>query len=135
MSAASRAPSSKSHEAVRFSSAGHDRRQRAPSLIGELNADAAVHGILVQLPLPPQIDASRIIAAVDPAKDIDGFHRSMPAGWPRDCRRWRPCTPVGCIKLARWWHASLSGLDAVVIGRSNIVGKPLVQLLLARTRQ
>ena len=100
-------------------------------LIGELNADAAVHGILVQLPLPPQIDASRIIAAVDPAKDVDGFHPLNAGRLASGLPALAPCTPVGCIKLAKAVHASLSGLDAVVIGRSNIVGKPLVQLLLA----
>jgi methylenetetrahydrofolate dehydrogenase (NADP+) / methenyltetrahydrofolate cyclohydrolase len=100
-------------------------------LIGELNTDAAVHGILVQLPLPPQIDASRIIAAVDPAKDVDGFHPLNAGRLASGLPALAPCTPVGCIKLAKAVHASLSGLDAVVIGRSNIVGKPLVQLLLA----
>jgi methylenetetrahydrofolate dehydrogenase (NADP+)/methenyltetrahydrofolate cyclohydrolase len=100
-------------------------------LIGELNADPAVHGILVQLPLPPQIDASRIIAAVDPAKDVDGFHPLNAGRLASGLPALAPCTPVGCIKLAKAVHASLSGLDAVVIGRSNIVGKPLVQLLLA----
>ena len=100
-------------------------------LIGELNHDAAVHGILVQLPLPPQIDASRIIAAVDPAKDVDGFHPLNAGRLASGLPALAPCTPVGCIKLAKAVHASLSGLDAVVIGRSNIVGKPLAQLLLA----
>ena len=99
-------------------------------LIGELNADAAVHGILVQLPLPPQIDVSRIIAAVDPAKDVDGFHPLNAGRLASGLPALAPCTPVGCIKLAKAVHASLSGLDAVVIGRSNIVGKPLAQLLL-----
>jgi len=100
-------------------------------LIGELNRDAAVHGILVQLPLPPQIDAARIIAAVDPAKDVDGFHPLNAGRLASSLPALAPCTPVGCIKLAKAVHASLSGLDAVVIGRSNIVGKPLAQLLLA----
>ena len=100
-------------------------------LIGELNIDPAVHGILVQLPLPPQIDASRIIAAVDPAKDVDGFHPLNAGRLASGLPALAPCTPVGCIKLAKAVHASLSGLDAVVIGRSNIVGKPLLQLLLA----
>ena len=100
-------------------------------LIGELNADAAVHGILVQLPLPPRIDAARIIAAVDPAKDVDGFHPLNAGRLASGLPALAPCTPVGCIKLAKTVHGSLSGLDAVVIGRSNIVGKPLAQLLLA----
>jgi len=100
-------------------------------LIGELNRDAAVNGILVQLPLPPQIDAARIIAAVDPAKDVDGFHPLNAGRLASGLPALAPCTPVGCIRLAKAVHASLSGLDAVVIGRSNIVGKPLAQLLLA----
>ena len=100
-------------------------------LIGELNRDAAVHGILVQLPLPSQIDAARIIAAVDPAKDVDGFHPLNAGRLASGLPALAPCTPLGCIKLAKAVHASLSGLDAVVIGRSNIVGKPLAQLLLA----
>jgi methylenetetrahydrofolate dehydrogenase (NADP+) / methenyltetrahydrofolate cyclohydrolase len=100
-------------------------------LIGELNNDAAVHGILVQLPLPPQIDSARVIASVDPAKDVDGFHPLNAGRLASGLPALAPCTPVGCIKLAKTVHGSLSGLDAVVIGRSNIVGKPLAQLLLA----
>jgi methylenetetrahydrofolate dehydrogenase (NADP+) / methenyltetrahydrofolate cyclohydrolase len=97
-------------------------------LIGELNSDARVHGILVQLPLPPQIDASRVIAAVDPGKDVDGFHPLNAGRLASGLPALAPCTPVGCIKLAKAVHASLSGLDAVVIGRSNIVGKPLAPI-------
>jgi methylenetetrahydrofolate dehydrogenase (NADP+) / methenyltetrahydrofolate cyclohydrolase len=100
-------------------------------LVGELNSDKAVHGILVQLPLPPQIDAARIIASVNPDKDVDGFHPLNAGRLASGLPALAPCTPVGCIKLAKTVHGSLSGLDAVVIGRSNIVGKPLVQLLLA----
>jgi methylenetetrahydrofolate dehydrogenase (NADP+)/methenyltetrahydrofolate cyclohydrolase len=100
-------------------------------LIGELNGNAAVHGILVQLPLPPQIDSARVIASVDPAKDVDGFHPLNAGGLASGLPALAPCTPVGCVKLAKTVHGSLSGLDAVVIGRSNIVGKPLAQLLLA----
>jgi len=99
-------------------------------IIRELNDDRAVHGILVQLPLPRQIDPHAVIAALDPAKDVDGFHPinagRLAIGWPALV----PCTPLGCIRLAKTVHASLTGLDAVVIGRSNIVGKPLAQLLL-----
>jgi methylenetetrahydrofolate dehydrogenase (NADP+) / methenyltetrahydrofolate cyclohydrolase len=101
------------------------------ALIARLNADPTVHGILVQLPLPPQIDPHKIIAAVDPAKDVDGFN---PVNVGRLCAglpALAPCTPVGCILLAKTVQPSLVGLQAVVIGRSNIVGKPLVQLLLA----
>src|SRR6266478_1944051 len=101
------------------------------ALVARLNADPTVHGILVQLPLPPQIDAQKVIAAIDPAKDVDGFHPvnagRLSAGLPALA----PCTPLGCVRLAKTVHEQLSGLEAVVIGRSNIVGKPLVQLLLA----
>jgi methylenetetrahydrofolate dehydrogenase (NADP+)/methenyltetrahydrofolate cyclohydrolase len=101
------------------------------ALVARLNADPAVHGILVQMPLPPQIDAARIIAAVDPDKDVDGFHPLNAGRLASGLPALVPCTPVGCIKLARTVHSSLAGLDAIVIGRSNIVGKPLAQLLLA----
>jgi methylenetetrahydrofolate dehydrogenase (NADP+)/methenyltetrahydrofolate cyclohydrolase len=101
------------------------------ALVARLNRDPTVHGILVQLPLPPQIDARKVIAALDPAKDVDGFHPvnvgRLSAGLPALA----PCTPLGCIHLAKTVHPSLEGLEAVVIGRSNIVGKPLAQLLLA----
>jgi methylenetetrahydrofolate dehydrogenase (NADP+) / methenyltetrahydrofolate cyclohydrolase len=100
-------------------------------LVGRLNADPAVHGILVQLPLPPQINAARIIAAVDPDKDVDGFHPLNAGRLASGLPGLVPCTPLGCIKLAKTVHASLAGLEAVVLGRSNIVGKPLAQLLLA----
>ena len=101
------------------------------SLIARLNADDNVHGILVQLPLPPGIDPQKVIAAIDPGKDVDGFHPvnagRLSAGLPALA----PCTPLGCVHLARTVHPSLEGREAVVIGRSNIVGKPLVQLMLA----
>jgi len=101
------------------------------ALIARLNADPAVHGILVQLPLPSQIDSHNVIAAIDPAKDVDGFHPlnagRLSAGLPALA----PCTPLGCVLLAKTVQPSLAGLEAVVIGRSNIVGKPLAQLLLA----
>jgi methylenetetrahydrofolate dehydrogenase (NADP+)/methenyltetrahydrofolate cyclohydrolase len=96
------------------------------AIVAELNADETVNGILVQLPLPKQIDPHKIIAAIDPAKDVDGFH-PLASGLPALV----PCTPVGCILLAKTVHASLEGMEAVVVGRSNIVGKPLAQLLLA----
>jgi methylenetetrahydrofolate dehydrogenase (NADP+)/methenyltetrahydrofolate cyclohydrolase len=101
------------------------------ALIGRLNADPAVHGILVQLPLPSHVHADRVIAAVDPRKDVDGFHPHNAGGLTTGVPALVPCTPLACIKLAKTVHASLAGLDAVVIGRSNIVGKPLAQLLLA----
>ena len=100
-------------------------------LVNTLNADPAVSGILVQLPLPPQIDASRIIATVDPDKDVDGFHPLNAGRLASGLPGLAPCTPLGCIKLAKTVYPSLAGMDAVVIGRSNIVGKPLAQLLLA----
>jgi methylenetetrahydrofolate dehydrogenase (NADP+) / methenyltetrahydrofolate cyclohydrolase len=101
------------------------------ALIARLNAESAVHGVLVQLPLPGQIDPHKIIGALDPAKDVDGFH---PVNVGRLCSglpTLAPCTPVGCILLAKSVRPSLAGLEAVVVGRSNIVGKPLAQLLLA----
>ena len=101
------------------------------ALVARLNADKNVHGILVQLPLPKQIDSSAVLNALDPGKDVDGFHPlnagRLAAGLPALV----PCTPLGCVRLARTVHSSLAGLNAVVIGRSNIVGKPLAQLLLA----
>ena len=99
--------------------------------VARLNADPAVHGILVQLPLPPQVDAAKVIMAIDPAKDADGFHVEnvgrLSAGLPAVT----PCTPLGCLILLRREVPSLAGLNALVIGRSNIVGKPMAQLLLA----
>jgi len=100
-------------------------------LISELNADEQVSGILVQLPLPKQIDAQKIIAAIDPAKDVDGFHPLNVGRLASGLPALVPCTPMGCVRLAKTVHASLAGLEAVVIGRSNIVGKPAAQLLLA----
>jgi methylenetetrahydrofolate dehydrogenase (NADP+)/methenyltetrahydrofolate cyclohydrolase len=100
------------------------------ALIARLNADAQVHGILVQLPLPPQIDPDSVLAAIDPDKDVDGFHvinaGRLATGQPGLV----PCTPLGCTLLLKGELGDLSGLHAVVIGRSNIVGKPLAQLLL-----
>ena len=101
------------------------------ALIARLNSDPAVHGILVQLPLPPHLDAREVIAAVAPAKDVDGFHPVNAGGLAVGLPALAPCTPLGCIALAKTVHPSLEGLEAVVIGRSNIVGKPLAQLLLA----
>ncbi len=99
-------------------------------LVGTLNADAQVNGILVQLPLPPQIDAHRIIAAIDPAKDVDGFHPLNVGRLASGLPGLVPCTPLGCVMLAKTVRPSLAGLEAVVVGRSNIVGKPVAQLLL-----
>jgi methylenetetrahydrofolate dehydrogenase (NADP+)/methenyltetrahydrofolate cyclohydrolase len=96
-----------------------------------LNADKSVHGILVQLPLPSQIDSTLVLNSVDPGKDVDGFHPVNAGRLATGQRALVPCTPVGSVILAKKIHPSLSGMDAVVIGRSNIVGKPLAQLLLA----
>jgi methylenetetrahydrofolate dehydrogenase (NADP+) / methenyltetrahydrofolate cyclohydrolase len=101
------------------------------ALIGKLNADPTVHGILVQLPLPRQIGADRVIAAIDPGKDVDGFHPLHAGRLATGLPGLAPCTPLACVLLAKTVQPSLAGLEAVVIGRSNIVGKPLVQLLLA----
>ena len=101
------------------------------ALIARLNTDPTVHGILVQLPLPSQIDPQNIIAAIDPAKDVDGFHPMNAGRLSAGLPALAPCTPIGCVLLAKTVQPSLAGLEAVVIGRSNIVGKPLAQLLLA----
>ena len=100
-------------------------------LLGRLNADPAVHGILVQLPLPAQMDPGRVIDAIDPAKDVDGFHVLNAGRLATGRPGMVPCTPLGCLMLLRDRLGDLSGLNAVVVGRSNIVGKPMAQLLLA----
>ena len=99
-------------------------------LIDDLNRSKDVHGILVQLPLPPQIDTRKVIEAIDPAKDVDGFHPINVGRLSTGERSLVPCTPAGCIILAKTVQPELRGLEAVVIGRSNIVGKPVAQLLL-----
>jgi len=100
-------------------------------LISELNGDARVNGILVQLPLPSKIDPQNAVWAIDPDKDVDGFHPINAGRLASGLPGLAPCTPLGCIYLAKTVHSSLEGLEAVVIGRSNIVGKPVAQLLLA----
>ncbi len=100
------------------------------ALIGRLNSDPAIHGILVQLPLPPQIDEARVLDAIAPAKDVDGFNTANAGRLATGQAGMVPCTPLGCLMLLRTRLGDLSGLDAVVIGRSNIVGKPMAQLLL-----
>jgi methylenetetrahydrofolate dehydrogenase (NADP+)/methenyltetrahydrofolate cyclohydrolase len=99
-------------------------------LIGEFNRRPDVHGILVQLPLPGQIGAAKVIEAIDPAKDVDGFHPINVGRLAIGAEALAPCTPTGCLMLAKSVRPSLEGLEAVVIGRSNIVGKPMAQLLL-----
>jgi methylenetetrahydrofolate dehydrogenase (NADP+) / methenyltetrahydrofolate cyclohydrolase len=103
------------------------------ALIAGLNGDPEVHGILVQLPLPPQIDPHEVIAAINPEKDVDGFHPLNVGRIAIGLPALAPCTPEGCIVLAKTVHASLTGLEALVIGRSTIVGKPLAQLLIAES--
>ena len=101
------------------------------ALVARLNADEAVDGILVQLPLPDHIDAQKVIAAIDPDKDVDGFHPVNAGRLATGLPGLVPCTPLGCVILAKSASADLSGMEAVVVGRSNIVGKPVAQLLLA----
>jgi len=99
------------------------------ALVERLNADPAVDGILVQLPLPPQCDAAAVLLAIDPDKDVDGFHPVNAGRLATGLPGFVPCTPYGCLLLLRDLHPTLSGMEAVVIGRSNIVGKPMAALL------
>jgi len=100
------------------------------AIVDKLNANPAVHGILVQLPLPAHVDSAKVINRIDPAKDVDGFHISNVGLLSTGQKAMVPCTPLGCLMMLRAHHGSLSGLNAVVVGRSNIVGKPMAQLLL-----
>ncbi|MCA0938421.1 bifunctional methylenetetrahydrofolate dehydrogenase/methenyltetrahydrofolate cyclohydrolase FolD [Yangia mangrovi] len=100
------------------------------ALIDQLNTDPAVHGILVQLPLPAHLNSDLVINSIDPAKDVDGFHISNVGLLGTGQKSMVPCTPLGCLMMLREQLGSLSGLNAVVVGRSNIVGKPMAQLLL-----
>lgn len=100
-------------------------------VVAGLNADASVSGILVQLPLPAHIDETRVLQAIDPAKDVDGFHSENVGGLSQGRPVLTPCTPAGCMRLLRDTLGDLSGKHAVVVGRSNIVGKPMAALLLA----
>ena len=100
------------------------------TLVDELNRDATIHGILVQLPLPGHLNEDLVINAINPAKDVDGFHISNVGLLSTGQKAMVPCTPLGCVMMLRDYHGSLSGLNAVVVGRSNIVGKPMAQLLL-----
>ena len=103
------------------------------ALVRRLNADPAVDGILVQLPLPGHIDEQVVIATIDPDKDVDGFHVVNAGRLAVGQEGFVPCTPLGCIMLLEDRLGDLSGLNAVVVGRSNIVGKPMAQLLLAKS--
>jgi methylenetetrahydrofolate dehydrogenase (NADP+)/methenyltetrahydrofolate cyclohydrolase len=102
------------------------------SRIAALNADPSVHGILVQLPLPRHMDASKVIEAIAPAKDVDGFHVASAGALMVGRPGFWPCTPYGCLKMLDSIGYDLRGKHAVVIGRSNIVGKPMAMMLLAR---
>ena len=103
------------------------------ALVDRLNADPAVDGILVQLPLPDHINTNKVITRVDPDKDVDGFHPVNAGRLAIGLHGFVPCTPLGCLKLLRAEHGDLAGKNAVVIGRSNIVGKPMALLLLAES--
>lgn len=109
------------------------RQDELLALITQLNADAGIHGILVQLPLPAHIDATVVLDAISPDKDVDGFHvvnaGRLAVGLPGLV----PCTPLGCLMLLKDQLGDLSGLNAVIVGRSNIVGKPMAQLLLGES--
>jgi methylenetetrahydrofolate dehydrogenase (NADP+)/methenyltetrahydrofolate cyclohydrolase len=100
------------------------------TLVKKLNADPTVHGILVQLPLPKGLDTDAVIDAIDPAKDVDGLNPINAGRLASGMPALSPCTPLGCIILSKSVHPSLEGMNAIVIGRSNLVGRPLVQLLL-----
>jgi len=100
------------------------------ALVAQLNADPAVDGILVQLPLPAHVDAQAVLLAIDPDKDVDGFHPVNAGRLAVGLDGIVPCTPLGCLLLLKDCHPHLAGLEAVVVGRSNIVGKPMAQLLI-----
>ena len=100
------------------------------AMVEKLNADPAIHGILVQLPLPDHMNSDIVINTIDPAKDVDGFHISNVGLLGTGQKSMVPCTPLGCLMMLRDHHGSLSGMNAVVVGRSNIVGKPMFNLLL-----
>jgi methylenetetrahydrofolate dehydrogenase (NADP+)/methenyltetrahydrofolate cyclohydrolase len=100
------------------------------ALVARLNRDPTVHGILVQLPLPKGLNTEAVINAIDPAKDVDGLHPNNAGRLAGGFTALSPCTPLGCIILSKTVHASLEGMNAIVIGRSNLVGRPLLQLLL-----
>jgi len=100
------------------------------SLVHKLNADQAVHGVLVQMPLPPQIDSKLIVASIDPDKDVDGFHPLNAGRLVTGLPALAPCTPIACIKLIKSVHSSVAGCEALMVGRSHSAGNPLARLLL-----
>jgi methylenetetrahydrofolate dehydrogenase (NADP+)/methenyltetrahydrofolate cyclohydrolase len=107
-------------------------QEELEAVVRELNEDAGVHGILVQLPLPDGIDEQRIVEAIDPAKDVDGLHPANVAALVQGAEGLVPCTPAGCIELLDRHEIPLKGKNVVVVGRSQLVGKPVAQLALAR---
>ncbi len=119
-------------KSVRHTLPADTTQKQLLTLVEGLNADPTIHGILVQLPLPDQIDEAAVLAAVDPAKDVDGFHVINAGKLSTGAPGLVPCTPLGCLMLIKdVLGGDLSGKRALVIGRSNIVGKPMAQLLLA----
>jgi methylenetetrahydrofolate dehydrogenase (NADP+)/methenyltetrahydrofolate cyclohydrolase len=106
--------------------------QELLSLVDRLNRDPKVHGILVQLPLPDQIDSDKVIQSIDPAKDVDGFHPANLGRLLTGDPQFVPCTPLGILRLLKEANTTLKGAEAVIVGRSNIVGKPMAALLLAQ---
>jgi methylenetetrahydrofolate dehydrogenase (NADP+)/methenyltetrahydrofolate cyclohydrolase len=117
-------------ESIQHLLPGTTRQDELIALVDQLNRDDAVDAILVQLPLPSGIDDKAVIAAIDPAKDVDGFHVANAGRLAAGEEGFVPCTPLGCLMLLRDQLGDLTGLEAVVVGRSNIVGKPMAQLLL-----
>ena len=103
------------------------------NLINDMNNDAAINGILVQLPLPKHIDSAKVLEAIDPAKDVDGFHPVNVGLLSTGGKGMIPCTPLGSLMMLQDYHSDMSGMNAVVIGRSNIVGKPMFNLLLQQS--
>ena len=103
------------------------------NLINDMNNDPAIHGILVQLPLPKHIDSAKVLEAIDPAKDVDGFHPVNVGLLSTGGKGMVPCTPLGSLMMLQDYHGDLTGMNAVVIGRSNIVGKPMFNLLLQQS--
>ena len=121
-------------KAVQFDLPTETTEDELMAVIKKLNEDANVHGILVQLPLPPQISADRIISAIEPSKDVDGLTTTNAGDLLRNGHKATlvPCTPLGCIALLDHYKFPIAGANAVVVGRSALVGKPVAQLLLSR---
>jgi methylenetetrahydrofolate dehydrogenase (NADP+)/methenyltetrahydrofolate cyclohydrolase len=117
-------------ESIQHLLPGSTRQEELIALVEQLNGDDGIDAILVQLPLPPGIDEAAVVAAIDPAKDVDGFHIANVGRLAVGEDALVPCTPLGCLMLLKEQLGDLTGLEAVVVGRSNIVGKPMAQLLL-----